>query len=485
MPHAGFSLSMQQKLRASPCLQQAVKLLQLPVFEFEQELRKAIETNPFLEEPEESPPPAEVAVEGIDGIAEAVTSPGPAGEEVWTNTEAPPSPSASDASQPALPGPTTSSRAVEDDRDPMDGACADLDLRAQLLEQVCGQQVLGNREKLIASIVIETLDDDGYLRNSAMETAESLCVDPPVTEAEIEDAIRIVQQFEPCGVCARDLSECLLLQLRALDPETPGRDLAMAIARDGLDLLARHDQSGLVRRFDCSTDALSEATALIRSLDPRPGDAYSAPPPAYVTADVIVTEKDGALVASINPQTRPRARLNREYVHLFRRSRDEASPALRQQLQEARWLLRNAEQRFVTILRVAEAILEVQKDFFVHGDAALKPLLQRDVAQILGIHESTVSRATGNKYMATPRGVLPFSHFFSPLLEANDGGARSATAVRAMMRDLIEAENPGRPLSDVALARRLREQGICVARRTVSKYRSLMRVPPAELRRRA
>jgi RNA polymerase sigma-54 factor len=365
----------------------------------------------------------------------------------------------------------------------MDRACVEADLRERLHDQVCGVQ-MGDRERLVAQLVIETLEDDGYLRGSVADTARALEIDPPITDEEIEHAIRSVQQFEPCGIAARDLSECLLLQLEAMDEETPGRALAMAVAKDGLDLLARHDQTGLTRRFDCSPRAIAEASALIRTLDPRPGEAYAPTPSNYITADVLVVEKDGQLVASINPQTRPRARLNREYVHLFRRSRDEASPALRQQLQEARWLLRNAEQRFVTILRVAEAIIEIQRDFFTHGDAALKPLLQRDVAQILGIHESTVSRATGNKFMATPRGVLPFSHFFSPLLESSDG-SKSATAVRAMMRDLIDQENPRRPLSDVALARRLREQGISVARRTVSKYRSLMRVPPAELRRRA
>ncbi|HKY90361.1 MAG TPA: RNA polymerase factor sigma-54 [Nevskiaceae bacterium] len=475
---------MQQKLRASPCLQQAVKLLQLPVFEFEQELRKAIETNPFLEEREESPPAAE-APSPETGAIEAANEPGPAGEEAWTPSEVSPALTATDTSPPAAPGPSstvTRSRG-EDDRDPMDRACVDPDLRERLHEQVCGVQ-MDDRERLVAQLVIETLEDDGYLRGSVAETARALSIDPPITDEEIEKAIRAVQEFEPCGVAARDLSECLLLQLEAMDEETPGRALAMAVAKDGLDLLARHDQSALTRRFDCSPRAMTEAAALIRTLDPRPGEAYAPTPSNYVTADVLVTEKDGRLVASINPQTRPRARLNREYVTLFRRSRDEASPALRQQLQEARWLLRNAEQRFVTILRVAEAIIDVQREFFTYGDAALKPLLQRDVAQMLGIHESTVSRATGNKYMATPRGVLPFSHFFSPPLEAQDG-SKSATAVRAMMRDLIDQENPRRPLSDVALARRLREQGISVARRTVSKYRSLMRVPPAELRRRA
>jgi RNA polymerase sigma-54 factor len=479
----GILLGAKQQLAVSPRLQQAVRLLQMSALEFTQELQEALANNPFLEEPEaaesEGAAPGEVrtdaaaveepAFDGADVVVEELPSEA-AAEDPFANAD--------------LPGRTVGERGG--DLEPYDWVSEKPGLRDLLREQVCGQS-LSPRERLVAALVIETLDDDGYLRGDVTETAAALPqpLDPPLGEDEIQAAVRIVQNFEPLGVAARSLQECLLLQLDALPDETRELELARRLVRGHLELLARHDYPALQRRLDCGDGSLRQAHALIRTLDPRPGQRYAQVESDYVVPDVIVRPVKGKLTAVVNPAVLPRARLNRGYIELFRRARDSGgNPALQQQLQEARWLLRNAEQRFVTIKRVADAIVARQRAFFAYGEIALKPLVLRAVADELGLHESTVSRATGNKYMATPRGLFEFKHFFSRQLATGTGGTCSATAVRALIKEMIEAENPEDPLSDVVLAQRLTAQGIQVARRTVAKYRTQLKLPPAELRRR-
>ena len=284
---------------------------------------------------------------------------------------------------------------------------------------------------------------------------------------------------------ARDLGECLWLQLLAVPCDEPGHAMALRLVRDSLPALAHRDFHALALRHDTTPAEVHRALVLIRRMDPHPGHRYSQPTPAHVIPDVIVVEREGRLTAAVNPAMLPQLRLNEGYVRLLRHSRDGSHPAMQQQLQEARWLLRNAEQRFSTIQRVADAILKRQRAFFAYGDVALKPLALREVADEIGLHESTVSRATANKTMATSRGLIAFKHFFSRELATNTGGLCSATSVRALMRDLLDEECAQRPLSDVLITEQLGMQGICVARRTVAKYRNQMKVPPAELRRKA
>lgn len=502
MPDTSMLMLARQQITASLRMQQAVRILQMSSTEFTQEMETALSSNPFLEEPDHDDGQGDglggtVAANDPVVSADAVEASLPeAAIAAPTPAEAlsMPSSSETDDSNLALkdpfdasPGGTAPARQANDADEEHD-ATRYAQRPANLREHLRGQlysQPLNERERLAADVVIETLDDDGYLRGKVEESALALGVNPGLTADEIEAAIKLVQEFEPAGVGARDLRECLILQLLTIEHDHPGRRLALIMVRDGLEMLARRDISSLLKRFDCIETDLREAQLLIRKLDPRPCSSYADAPQSYVVPDVIVLESEGKLTTVVNPAMLPKARLNRGYVQLLRRARSSGHPAMRQQLQEARWLLRNAEQRFTTITRVAESIVQRQKEFFSKGEIALLPLSLRQIADELGLHESTISRATSNKYMATPRGLFEFKHFFPRQLETNSGGHCSAAAVRAMLKEMIASEMPGNPLSDVVLAKRLSERGIRVARRTVAKYRNLMRLPAADLRRTA
>lgn len=498
MSSVGISLSTRTRLSASPHMQQAVRLLQLSTTEFAQELQQALVENPFLEEVDDQDIDQDGHAEGMEGI-ELVKAGEVQGElDAPDFVETPPEESAAfDGYEP----PAAEAREVTGDPfessigapgnaptgassgDASDWVRAETNLRTHLLEQICGWGV-DQRQQIAATIVVESLDDDGYLRVDIHESVEAAGVVPALTAEEIEQAIQFVQTCDPIGVGARDLSECLMLQVAALADDEPGKPLAELIARHHLDQVAHHRFATLRQALSCDDEELNLACNLIRRLDPRPGHRFSAQRPEYVVPDVIVQQRDGELVALVNPGARPNARLNQCYVQMFRASKYQEHPALSQQLQEARWLMHNVEQRFVTIQRVADAIVRRQRNFFVSGEIALKPLVLREVADDLGLHESTVSRATSNKYMDTPRGLFEFRHFFSRSL-VTETGSCSAAAVRALMTDMIAEEPCSRPLSDVDLARKLSDNGVRVSRRTVTKYRNLMKVAPVEMRKRA
>src|SRR5690606_210371 len=282
-----------------------------------------------------------------------------------------------------------------------------------------------------------------------------------------------------------DLAECLSLQLKAMPADTPHRDLARRIVEDAIDRLGRCDYAGLARVLGVPESDVHEACLLIRSLEPRPGSRFSrVDPSCYVVPDVYVRKVGHLWVATPNDSATPRARLNTAYTQLFRQTRYDDRPLMAQALQEARWLMRSLEQRSTTIARVAQAIVARQQTFFDYGDVALRPMMLSEIAEELGMHESTVSRATSNKYLASPRGIFEFKYFFSRELATQSGGTCSAVAVRALIQEMIEAEDPNAPLSDVMLAQRLAQEGVRVARRTVSKYRAQIKYPPAEQRRR-
>lgn len=483
------SISARQSQLISPRLQQAVRLLQLSSTEFSQEFGQALASNPFLDDESE----AEAGVAPDTQSAEpGLAAPGfdLAADAAGIAPEFSAPPGAVDdreALAAALRGADSGFHASPGGHHGEDDPCSRVScapgLREHLLAQLCGVG-LSARDRLAAELVIETLDEDGYLRQPVEETCAALPeLRPPLAPTEIARAIGIVQELDPGGVGARDLAECLLLQLRAGDRCTPVAVLARRIVGHHLDLLARHDAPALRQALDCEASELERAIKLIRSLDPRPGERFGARHADYVVPDVIVYRSGSDLAAAINPAVLPRARLNRAYVGMLRHSRDTGGSPLWQQLREARWLLRSAEQRFVTIKRVADAILRHQRRFFDYGDIALKPLRLRAIAEELGLHESTISRATTHKYMSTPRGIFEFKHFFSRELATATGGRCSATAIRALIREMIDAEAARAPLSDVQLAQMLSAQGIRVARRTVTKYRRAMKLPPAERRR--
>jgi RNA polymerase sigma-54 factor len=433
-------------------LQQSVKLLQLSALDCVQELNQAMALNPFLEEVTEVADAAsandESSEEAIDqdfDYAESGSSLNGADElPDWTEWTVPPS-----------------------------------SLRDSLKEQLL---LLGLSERAyaLANLIVDALDEDGFLRQPLDKL---LSEDVDVAPEELPMALRIVQSLEPSGIAARDLGECLSLQLQALDFSLPGHVLALEITRDKLDMMAARDHAPLRAALSCTEEQLQVAFELIRSLDPRPGSKVGTFEPRAIVPDVIVRKDKKRWVVNINAAIYPRIRVNQQYADCLRRARAADSAPLAQHLQEARWLVRNLEQRFLTIQRVAEAVVARQRNFFEYGDLAMRPLTLREIASELDLHESTVSRATSHKYMATPRGVVSFKRFFSRQLATVSGGSCSATAIRALMREFIAAEDRKHPLSDVQLTELLTDRGVKVARRTVTKYRRSMQLPAVEARR--
>lgn len=451
-----LSLAAHQNLSVSPRMQQAIRLLRLSALDFDLALRNAAATNPFLEEQEE-----EASVQSEGPVAEAAADvPVP---DSFAFERAAQAPTREDGAEFA--------RVAE---------CPGL--RDHLRSQLLASQ-RSARELLAAGVVVEMLDDDGYLRDDVEATLAALDIDPPLTMGEVDAAIRLLRQLDPPGLCARSLPECLVLQLDAMDATTPGRVMARAILVEHLDPLARRDFAMLQRRLQCDEAALNQAIALIRRLDPDPGSRYSGKAPDYIVPDVLVSERGGRYVAVLNPAIRARIHLNERYINLFRQCRRGQHPALAQQLQEARWTVRSVEQRFDTILRVASFIVDRQQAFFSAGDLALKPMVLREVADELRLHESTVSRATGNKFMAVAGRCIEFRHFFSRELQTDQGENCSAAAVRSLISGLIDSERRSAPLSDVEITAELKAQGIHIARRTVTKYRRMLKVPSADFRR--
>jgi RNA polymerase sigma-54 factor len=488
-----IELRTRQSLALTPRLQQSVRLLQLSSLEFQQELRTALDTNPFLEydssEPEDVALAAAAAGDGASAApaADTVGAAEPDAQPADAAGTDPLESSGQDDMSGDFPGDYSSRSSARqngdsDGSDPAEWARSQPTLHEHLHDALRLFR-LDDRDRAVACFIIEALDDDGYLRQELSELAESVDLEPELTEEELLVALRLVQSLDRPGLGARSLSECLTLQVNALPADTPGREVARQIVEHHLERLARREQAELQKQIGCSAEELRVACALVRKLDPKPGNCYGRTEDNYVVPDVIVRQGRNKWIVAINPAVQPRARIHRMYAELFARSAGASRSPLAQQLQEARWLIRNAQQRFDTIQRVAECIVAHQKAFFQYGEIALKPMVLRDVADELGLHESTISRATGNKYMATPRGIFEFKHFFPRELGTESGGTCSAAAVRALLKEMIAAENARDPLSDVTLAKMLADQGVLVARRTVAKYRHLMKVPPADLRR--
>ncbi len=337
------------------------------------------------------------------------------------------------------------------------------------------------REALIGEALVDSINDDGYLTANIDEIISSLDEEPPVTSEEAEQALKKVQRLDPVGVGARSLSECIIRQVEQLDSGTPGYQLALDIAADHLDLVASRDYGELRRGLRTSEDKLHEALALVRACNPKPGLAVSPSAAQYVIPDVFVRKIDKRWQVEISPTGVPRLSVNQQYANLLRGSSEHA--VLKTQLQEARWLIRSLEIRNETLLKVATSIVTRQINFLEHGDEAMKPMVLRDIAEEIGMHESTISRVTTNKYMHTPRGVFEFKFFFSSHLSSTSGEDQSSTSVRAKIRKLISAENTFKPLSDSKITALLKDDGISVARRTVAKYREAMNIPSSSDRR--
>lgn len=454
-----LQLKLGQTLTMTPQLQQAIRLLQLPVLDLNAQIQDALEENIMLEM-EDLP---DVPKTSNDTVSEIETI---KAEDSWQ------SPSAERTRDGAWNG---EGRPINDYAD-LSGQT----LREHLLWQL-ELEDFSPREVMIGEALIDAINDDGYLTGNPEDIKESFDDAARINREEIEATLAKVQRLDPVGVGARSLSECLVLQLGQLEVSTPGLALAIRLAQDHLDLIASQEYGELRRSLRTSEADLDQAIALVRSCNPKPGLAVSPAAPEYVVPDVFVRKVDNRWQVEISASGIPRLTVNQQYAKLLRGNGDHA--ALRTQLQEARWLVRSLEIRNETLLKVATCIVSRQKEFLEHGDEAMKPLVLRDVAESIGMHESTISRVTTNKYMHTPRGVFEFKYFFSSHLSTVDGKDQSSTSVRAKIRKLVGAEDPAKPLSDSKIAKMLAEEGINVARRTVAKYREALKIPSSSERK--
>jgi RNA polymerase sigma-54 factor len=496
---ASLQFKLSQNLALTPQLQQSIRLLQLSTLELNQELEQILSENPLLErldDPLSSCIP--IAANGsldLYRAGPAADLPGPPGDEAGTMAG-----KDGESSDPFAGDPVESG-------DRFDGSAADLDpvrrnrddgdesdwpqlagasprLRDHLMAQL-GETRASRRDRALVELLIDELNDDGLLETPLADIAASLPAELEIEPEELSAALRLLQSFEPVGTGARNLRECLLLQLDAADRDRAQdriRTLARAIVSDHLEALAARDWAQVRRCLACDDESLRQAQRMIRQLNPRPGAGMTGEAPSYIVPDVIVRKGRSDWVVELNAGAMPRLRVNEQYAGILKRNRG-AHPAMSGQLQEARWLVKNVQQRFDTILRVSTAIVERQRAFFSHGEIAMRPLVLREIADTLGLHESTVSRVTTHKYMLTPSGTFELKHFFGSHVSTESGGAASSTAIRAVIRQLVEAEDTRQPLSDNRIAELLGDQGFMVARRTVAKYREALRIPAVANRR--
>ncbi len=490
-----------QHLTITPQLQQAIRLLQLSSFELQQEIREALENNPLLEEVEESPPDLKAGSQEaaadipLNGADTAAADEVPVGDNTETaenesETDAEPDYSEDAAGDNEWNQPEISLDSPN--RKNQDGSLPDLDARnsspLSLREHLAWQLQMApftDADKRIALALIDAISEDGYLGCGLDEIQQAVGGEPPPELDEIEAVLHQVQNFDPLGVGARHLSECLQLQLHGLDPATPHRDTATRLATvEHLDLLAKHDYVQLRRLLKLKAEELQHAIHLIQGLNPRPGASIQGTQASYIVPDILVRKQRGVWRAELNNNTLPKLRINNAYQRMIRRGKDNTdNKYLQDRLQEARWFIKSLSSRSETMLKVARAIVDRQRAFFDHGPEAMKPLVLNDIAAAVGMHESTISRVTTNKYMLTPRGIFELKYFFSSHVSTADGGTCSATAIRSLIKKLVEVETPLKPISDGVIAEILGKQGITVARRTVAKYRESLHIPPSSQRK--
>ena len=471
----GLQLRLSQQLAMTPQLQQAIRLLQLSTLELQQELQQALESNPLLEQIdtheeidtretqdsetldtadalEQKEMPEELPLDASwDTIYTAGTPSGTSGDYI-------------DDELPVYQGETTQT------------------LQDYLMWQV-ELTPFSATDRAIATSIVDAVDDTGYLTVPLEDILESMG-DEEIDIDEVEAVLKRIQRFDPVGVAAKDLRDCLLIQLSQFDKTTPWLEEARLIISDHLDLLANHDFRTLMRVTRLKEDVLKEAVNLIQSLDPRPGQSIQTGEPEYVIPDVLVRKHNGHWTVELNSDSIPRLQINQHYASMCNNARNDGdSQFIRSNLQDAKWLIKSLESRNDTLLRVSRCIVEQQQAFFEQGEEYMKPMVLADIAQAVEMHESTISRVTTQKYLHSPRGIFELKYFFSSHVNTEGGGEASSTAIRALVKKLIAAENPVKPLSDSKLTSLLSEQGIMVARRTVAKYRESLSIPPSNQRK--
>ena len=471
----GLQLRLSQQLAMTPQLQQAIRLLQLSTLELQQELQQALESNPLLEQIdtheeidtretqdsetldtadalEQKEMPEELPLDASwDTIYTAGTPSGTSGDYI-------------DDELPVYQGETTQT------------------LQDYLMWQV-ELTPFSDTDRAIATSIVDAVDDTGYLTVPLEDILESMG-DEEIDIDEVEAVLKRIQRFDPVGVAAKDLRDCLLIHLSQFDTTTPWLEEARLIISDHLDLLANHDFRTLMRVTRLKEDVLKEAVNLIQSLDPRPGQSIQTGEPEYVIPDVLVRKHNGHWTVELNSDSIPRLQINQHYASMCNNARNDGdSQFIRSNLQDAKWLIKSLESRNDTLLRVSRCIVEQQQAFFEQGEEYMKPMVLADIAQAVEMHESTISRVTTQKYLHSPRGIFELKYFFSSHVNTEGGGEASSTAIRALVKKLIAAENPAKPLSDSKLTSLLSEQGIMVARRTVAKYRESLSIPPSNQRK--
>lgn len=524
----GLQLKFSQNLSLTPQLQQAIRLLQLSTLELNQEIDILMQTNPLLERGDDSED--EYGNPLDHGVADAATNENNQNEadQELSASAAADNFDAEYSGQDFQPGVTElaaseagsfdesadfepsapdfsdtfaadfdeefdvfsngsrwdeNNAPADDDSDFKQQETLQLSLREHLMSQL-KLMPLSERDQTLTLLLVDSISDDGYLEQSLEQVAEEMPPELEIDAMELQTALRHIQHLDPAGVGARNLSECLLLQLDTLPDDTPHLALARLVAEKHLPALGARDFVKLRKELACDEATLKQVQQLITSLNPRPGSNFSViGSEHYIQHEVVVRKVKGIWIASLNESVIPKLKINQLYAGILKRNRDSSSQYLQSQMQEAKWMIKNIQQRFSTILRVSQAIVDRQRNFLEYGEVAMKPLVLREIADELDLHESTISRVTTNKYMLTPRGIFELKYFFGSSVATDSGGTCSATAIRALIKKLVEQENPKKPYSDNQITDLLAKQGIVVARRTIAKYRESLNIAPASLRK--
>ena len=478
-----LQLRLGQQLAMTPQLQQAIRLLQLSTLELQQEIQQAIDANPLLEQEDDS----DIATPEIPDDDDF--TPPDSSEEMAQAQENMPEELPMDTTWDEVytaAGSTSSGSGLmsSDEESVYQGETAE-SLQDYLLWQM-RLTPFSEQDAAIALTIIDSIDESGYLSASLEEIQQAVSADDELVEMdEIETVLKRIQHFDPVGVAARSVQECLLIQLNQFTADTPWLNEARLAIKDHMDLLGSRDYRNLARKLQLKEGDLKEILQLIQTLEPRPGSRIMPSESSYVIPDVAVLKKNNRWVVELNPDAMPKIRINETYASMARHARNSSdSQFIRSHLQEAKWFIKSLESRNETLLKVANCIVQQQQDFFEYGEEAMKPMVLNDVAEEVEMHESTISRVTTQKYMHTPRGIFELKYFFSSHVNTDSGGECSSTAIRALIKELVAAENPAKPLSDSKIADLLTEQGIMVARRTIAKYRESLSIPPSSQRKR-
>lgn len=495
-----LQLKLGQQLTMTPQLQQAIRLLQLSTLDLQQEIQEALESNPMLEIEEDYEAPDMSAsgdkAEGIskDGDMEAQYSdedyqeaPDFNSDESWNDKDIPEELSTDSSWDDVYTNNQTTATGSSGDGEDYDGDFESRNSAGTTLQDHLMWQLnltpMSDSDRLIATSLIDAIDPNGQLTSTVSSIHAGLMRELDIDEEEVVAVLHRIQQFDPVGVGYRDLKECLGVQIKHIDQEFPGVQVAERIIADYLPQLASHDYNHIMRKLRIKESELKEAISVILSLNPRPGSEITPPETSYVIPDVFVSKHNGRWRVELNPETAPRIRVNADYASLANKGKESDNTFLRDSLQEARWFIKSLQSRNETLLKVAGKIVEHQKNFFDYGEEAMKPLVLHDIAEAVSMHESTISRVTTQKYMHTPRGIYELKYFFSSHVDTDAGGECSSTAIRAIIKKLVAAENPKKPLSDSKIADVLADQGIRIARRTIAKYREALSIAPSNERK--